>query len=191
MTTVHRDDGRPFDGPDTPVPEIPSASGGGRNGRSGRAWSGRDPRYRHPWLAAVLSFVMPGLGQVYVGYYREAFVNILVIASLVTLLAGGGTGDLEPLLGFFLVFYWLYQTVDAARRGTLYNLYLDGLAGAAGVPETPPPAADARLGGIVMITVGVLAFLNTMFHVPLGWLRQWWPLALVLLGAWMLRRGRG
>ena len=40
----------------------------------------RDPRSKSPALAAILS-MMPGLGQVYIGYYQRGFVHILVIAS--------------------------------------------------------------------------------------------------------------
>src|SRR5207247_139430 len=45
----------------------------------------RDTRSKSPALAAVLS-MMPGLGQVYVGYYQRGFVHAAVVATLVTLL---------------------------------------------------------------------------------------------------------
>jgi hypothetical protein len=41
-------------------------------------------------------------------------------------------------------------------------------------------------GGVLLVAVGVTLFLNTMFDVPLDWLAQWWPLALVGAGAWLI-----
>src|SRR5512144_11793 len=116
-----------------------------------------DSRYKSPALATLLS-LMPGLGQIYVGYYQQGFINILVVASLIALLHRG-VGAMEPLLGLFLAFYWLYNLVDAARRATFYNQALVGLS----PMELPggPKAADRRgalLGGILMVIVGALAF---------------------------------
>jgi len=41
----------------------------------------RDTRRKSPAIAAILS-MMPGLGQVYVGYYQRGFVHAVVVASL-------------------------------------------------------------------------------------------------------------
>ncbi|MDG2174809.1 MAG: hypothetical protein P8M72_01540 [Gammaproteobacteria bacterium] len=65
----------------------------------------RDPRRKSSFIAALLSFV-PGLGQVYVGYYRRGFINILVFGSVFSLLLSTG-GDLPftPLGIMFLIFF--------------------------------------------------------------------------------------
>ena len=44
-----------------------------------------DPRRKKPFLASVLS-IMPGLGQVYVGYYKQGFVNAITVALLISFL---------------------------------------------------------------------------------------------------------
>ena len=62
---------------------------------------------------------MPGLGQVYVGYYQRGFIHVLVAATIITLLANGAADALIPLLGLFLGFFWLYNMVDAYRRASL------------------------------------------------------------------------
>ncbi len=144
-----------------------------------------DPRSKSPVLAAVLS-LMPGLGQVYVGYYVHGFTNILVIASLITLLARG-IGDLEPLAGLFLAYYWLYTVVDAARRAAFYNQALVGL----GPMELPkdlqmPGSGGSLFGGIALIVLGGLALAYTRFNVSLAWLERWWPLALVIAGVYLI-----
>ncbi|MEE8246041.1 MAG: hypothetical protein V3S87_02130, partial [Alphaproteobacteria bacterium] len=84
-----------------------------------------DPRRKKPFLASFLS-IMPGLGQVYVGYYKRGFINAIVVAVLVTLLASGDLDSLIPLVAIFLGFFWLYHLVDAGRRAALYNQALAG-----------------------------------------------------------------
>jgi TM2 domain-containing membrane protein YozV len=44
-----------------------------------------DPRRKSPLFATFLS-AMPGLGQVYVGYYQRGFINAVVVGTLIALL---------------------------------------------------------------------------------------------------------
>ncbi|MCK4305137.1 MAG: hypothetical protein KAY24_12945, partial [Candidatus Eisenbacteria sp.] len=53
---------------------------------------------KSPGLAALCS-LMPGLGQIYVGYYRSGFLNILIVSGIITVLARGAAAGLEPFLG--------------------------------------------------------------------------------------------
>jgi hypothetical protein len=158
-----------------------------------------DPRRKSPALATIMS-LMPGLGQVYVGYYQQGFTNVLVVATIITLLAQSnhiGLNGMEPLLGVFLAFFWLYNLVDAGRRASFYNQALAGM-------EKPPLADELALptgggalaGGVALVLAGVIVFSNTMFGVSLEWLREWWPLGLVAIGGYLIyssirdRRGR-
>jgi hypothetical protein len=145
-----------------------------------------DPRKKSVMLAILLS-AMPGLGQVYVGYYDLAFKNILVICGLIALLATGAVHRLEPVVGLFMAFYWLHNLVDAGRRASFYNQALAGVR-PMDLPEDmkAPQRFGSLAGGILLIAVGLTLFANTMFDVPLDWLAQWWPLALVGVGAWLV-----
>jgi hypothetical protein len=146
-----------------------------------------DSRYKSPILATVLSLV-PGLGQVYVGYYQQGFVNIVVIAGLISLLAYDGLTDaLTPFLALFMVFYWLYNMVDAYRKSTFYNQALAGL-GPLEFPsgEQLPGMRGSLLGGVILIIVGGVALGYTRFGLPLAWIEHWWPMALILMGAYLL-----
>lgn len=150
-----------------------------------RGYIQEDPRSKSPVLAAMLS-LMPGLGQIYVGYYVQGFTNILVIASLIALLHHG-IGALTPLGGLFLAFYWLYNIVDASRRAAFYNQALAGL----GPMELPkdiemPGGGGALFGGVALIVLGGLALAYTRFNISLAWLEHWWPLALVIVGAYLI-----
>lgn len=171
-------------------------------GRKGQGWTlpELDPiarRRKVPALAAILS-LMPGLGQVYVGYYIRGFINIVVVASTITLLANGsGHGsdgefsrrafDVAPLLGLFLSFFWLYNMIDAWRIASLYNeALLAARSGEMKVDLPMPSAGGAMVGGIVLVAIGLLLFLNTMFGMSLDWLREWWPIAPIGFGIYLI-----
>lgn len=180
MTTAH----------DIPAPPAPPYE------NSARAFPGQrerfvdDPRRKSVMLAALLS-AMPGLGQVYVGYYPQGFANILTVCAAIGLLASGVGYRLEPVVGLFLAFFWLYNVVDAGRRASLYNQALSGLR-PMDLPEDGrvPVRFGSMAGGVALIVAGLVLFSNTMFGVPLDWLARWWPIALVAVGAWLVYADR-
>lgn len=146
----------------------------------------RDPRAKSPAAAALLSLV-PGLGQVYVGYYQRGFIHAVVAAGIITLLAGDVLGKLEPMFALFLVFFWLYNVIDAGRRAALYNQYLAGNP-AVGLPEDfrMPSAGGSIFGGACLIAIGFILLLHTRFGMPLDWTEQWWPVAPMIFGVYLL-----
>ena len=149
-----------------------------------------DPRKKSVMLAMLLS-AMPGLGQVYVGYYNLGFRNILVICGLVALVSTGGLHELEPVVGLFMGFFWLHNIVDAGRRASFYNQALAGLR-PMDLPEDmkAPQVLGSLAGGALLVAGGLLLFAHTMFRVPLDWLVQWWPIGLVAAGAWLIYADR-
>lgn len=148
-----------------------------------------DPRAKSPALAMVLS-LMPGLGQIYLGYYQHGFFNIVAVASIIAALASGRMPEyMLPLLGIFLAFFWLYNLVDAGRRASFHNQALAGL-GPLDIPENLKfyESGGSIAGGVVLIVLGVLFFAHTRLGMSLAWMEQWWPIALVLMGAYLLYR---
>ncbi len=149
-----------------------------------------DPRYKSPALATVLS-VVPGLGQVYIGYYRQGFINIIVVGTIISVLAGSQNGlwPLTPLLGFFLAFFWLFNLVDAARRAAFYNQALSGITTTDAPREFSLPERHGSLslvGGLLLIVAGAVILSHTLYGYSLEWLSHWWPLGLVLVGAYLV-----
>jgi hypothetical protein len=145
-----------------------------------------DPRRKSPVLALVLS-LMPGVGQIYVGYYQQGFTNALIVGSIIALLSANIVHGAEPLFGIFLAFFWLFNVVDAWRRATFYNNALAGI-GPATLPEdfAVTTGRGTLAGGVALVLVGVVALSNTLFGLPLDWLEKWWPLALIAVGAWLI-----
>jgi hypothetical protein len=147
-----------------------------------------DSRVRSPLIAGFLS-LLPGLGQIYVGYYQQGFLNILVVGSLISFMASDTLEGLVPLAGLFLVFFWLYNIVDAVRRAALFNQALAGLGPRELPRDVALPAGQGSLAaGVILVVVGVIALSHTLFNIPLDWVEDWWPLALVAMGGWLVFR---
>lgn len=149
-----------------------------------------DPRRKSPKFACFLS-LMPGLGQVYVGYYQRGFIHAGVVATLITLLATEELDELTPLAAVFLAFFWLYNIIDAGRRAALFN---EVLAGRTGV-ELPsdlmtPGLGGSVVGGVAIALVGAILLSRTAFGMSLAWLEAWWPVALILFGGYLVYKAR-
>lgn len=173
--------------PGAPQPRVtPPYPGQARAEWQERQYYPEDPRRKSPVLATVMS-VMPGLGQVYVGYYQQGFINVVVIATTITLIASGELRGAEPFLGLFLAFYWLYNIVDAGRRAAFYNQALAGIPPGKMPDEIKLPGTRGSFAaGVALIAAGLIFFSNTMFDVSLRWLEDWWPMGLVIAGAWLV-----
>lgn len=151
---------------------------------------------KSPFLAGLLS-LMPGIGQIYVGYYALGFVHIAVFVTTIFLLVRMSINSfsaLTPALGVFLGFFVVYNIVDASRRAVLYNLALDGVQGIQ-LPDMNASLPKLQLqgsvtGGAALIALGVVLLSNTLLGFSLDWLASWWPLGLVGLGAYLVAKAR-
>jgi hypothetical protein len=150
----------------------------------------RDPRAKSPALACILSAI-PGLGQIYVGYYPQGFIHAVSVGIVLSLAVSSAAGfALTPLLVIFLVFFWLYNIIDAGRRAALYN---QALAGGKEI-ELPrgfelPGFGGSIGGGAILIAAGVILLLHTLFGLSLDWVADWWPAAPIAFGAYLLFKG--
>ncbi len=145
---------------------------------------------KSPLVAALLS-CMPGLGQVYVGYYVQGFINVFVAGAAIATLASSLFRGAVPLIAISLAFFWLYQMIDANRRAHHYNRVMAGLGG----EEVPdgfgmPTAKGSMLGGAVLVIVGILFFMDLNFGISLEWIEKAWPLIIVLVGVYLIYKAR-
>jgi hypothetical protein len=146
-------------------------------------------RRKSPILSGLLS-LMPGLGQVYVGYYRRGFIHALVVASIITIVASGNVDALEPFFGLLLSFFWLYNVIDAARLASLYNDAVAGLGPDDLRHELVLVGRRGSIaGGALIVLVSFVLLLHTRFGMPLDWVRDWWPAIPLGLGAYLLIQG--
>ena len=145
---------------------------------------------KSPAMATWLS-LMPGLGQIYVGYYQQGFINMFVVAGTISMLASSFIKGAEPFFGVFLSFFWIFQMIDANRRANHYNRVMEGLGGEE-VPDgfSIPTSRGSMLGGAVLILIGVLFILDLNFDISMQWIENWWPLILVLVGVNLVYKAR-
>ena len=144
----------------------------------------RSSLYKSPTLASVLS-LFPGLGQVYIGYYQRGFAHSIVVALCMTML-NMGLGKLAPLVGLFLAFFWLFSVIDAGRRAALFNQAVEGVTALEMPKDLKLPAGGSLMGGLLLIAIGALLVAHTRYDYSLDWLQDWWPVALVLYGLYLI-----
>jgi len=179
--TDRRDD-RPQDASHAPPPPPPPPP---------PYYEQREVTVKSTAFAVILSAICPGLGFVYLGYYKEAFITVILFAAVVTGLSSGAASGLEPLFGIFLGFFYFYQLVDAGRRATLINKAARARAHGSDLDELPLPSPGGdRMAGVALIVVGAIALLHTKLGVSMRWLEDWWPLLLIGLGAYLFHKSR-
>jgi TM2 domain-containing membrane protein YozV len=133
---------------------------------------------KNPWIALLLSFLFPGVGQVYNGQIAKALALFAAFVGAIY-----GTAEINPFpFGFAIPFVYLFNLVDAYRSATLIN----DRALRRALPEEEE-VAESPAWGATLVAIGLLL----LFH-NLGWLRaaafqRWWPLLLIVAGALFLR----
>ena len=191
-------DGQP---PATPMAQPPAAQAPPASAPAGQQYYAppppvpgvrADPRAKSPALAGFLS-VMPGLGQIYTGYYTRGFVHAIVMASSISLIVHiassryfSGAEAFIPMVALFLAFFWFYNIIDATRRASMYNRYLEGKE------EIEMPRdlnfsglGGSLFGGLILMAVGFILLLSTRFDMSLDWIDEGWPLVPLLLGVYL------
>lgn len=129
---------------------------------------------RNPWVAVVLSFFVPGVGQVYNGQPAKAVVFLLAFAGAIY-----GTAEVNPFpFAFLIPFIFLFNLVDAYRGAVL-----GGDRGA----ETIEDMAESPAWGASLVVLGMLLLLHNLGWLHLGSLVRFWPVLLILAGAMFLR----
>ena len=142
---------------------------------------------KSPLLACLLS-LLPGIGQVYVGHYKLGFLHNIVFASTIMILSME-IEAIGPLFGIFLAFFFVYNIVDAGRRAALYNLALEGAEGIELPQEMDvklPSFGGSLAGGLALMVLGVLLLTNTLWGMSLAWVENWWPVAPIMMGAYLV-----
>jgi Domain of unknown function (DUF5668)/B-box zinc finger len=135
----------------------------------------------NPGLAMVLGFI-PGLGAVYNGQYAKAAIHVLIFGGLIAALNADLPGSFDAFLGIALGAFCCYMPIEAYRTAKARSL---------GEPE-PPNLLDGvgggrkPIGAFVLIGIGVLLLMGNFGWLQHDWFEKSWPLALVIIGGWLL-----
>ncbi len=137
-----------------------------------------------PGLAFVLGLI-PGVGAIYNGQYAKGIVHVVIFGLLITVTSSGDIHGLEPLFGLLIAIWYFYMPFEAyhtarkRQRGEVVDEF----------SSIFPMRTQHRgfpIGPVVLIALGVLFLLNTLDLVRFEQIVRWWPVALILLGAYML-----
>jgi hypothetical protein len=151
-----------------------------------RRYAGNDPRRKSSIITILLS-MLPGLGHAYVGYYKRGFIHFAIYGCAVSLHTSEQLDALAPLTFLFVPFFWVFTQIDAYRRAMLYNLTLDGVENAPLPDDFSSLGTGANMvGGVALTVIGLIALSNTQFGISLDWIENWWPVAPIALGAYLI-----
>jgi hypothetical protein len=155
------------------------------------AASGSGP---NPTVAGILAGFFPfGVGAVYTGQYAKGLAHLAIFGLLIAGCNVGNSDVLPAVCGIGLAFFYVYQIIDNVRSARAIQ---------AGQPAPDPYGLGATFGGgakvetskiplgaILLILIGVLFLLHTA-GLEFG-LNRFWPLLLIVAGAWMFARNWG
>ena len=138
-----------------------------------------------PGLAFTLGLIVPGVGAIYNGQYAKGLVHAIIWGLLVSILSSGSSGGLAPLFGVLIVVWVFYMAIEA---------YQTALKRRAGQPvdefssliDLHAQGSRFPAGAVLLIVVGVLLLLDTTDIIRLDRIMRYWPILLILLGAYML-----
>lgn len=159
----------PTDEPAAQVPPVPAPA-------SGASSPDLLAQQKSPPLAAVLSFILPGLGHLYTeSYHRSAMLfSSFVLAIFLA-------GRWWPFI-FLCIFLWFFGMFDSFREAQIVNL---------GGTRQPPPrerSGEGRLMfGVFLLVGGGILLLDNFGLVDFDWLfDDWWPAVVVLAGLYFI-----
>jgi hypothetical protein len=131
---------------------------------------------KSPPLAAVLSFILPGLGHLYTeSYQRSAMLFSSFVLSIFL------SGRWWPFV-FLCIFLWFFGMFDSFREAQLRNLGADA----------PEPDAQRRgegrlMFGVFLLVGGGMLLLDNFGLVDFDWFfEDWWPAIVVLAGLYFI-----
>lgn len=138
------------------------------------------PGDSRPGTAAALG-IIPGLGAVYNGEYIKALIHVVIFASLIAAMASDINSSLLAFVIVAFIAFCFYMPVDAYRVAKARS------TGEGAPPDLVHGPGRKPIGAIVLIGIGVLLLLANFGLLERDWFGKAWPVALVLLGAWLLK----
>jgi len=143
------------------------------------------PSAGSPPLAFFLG-IIPGVGAVYNGQYAKGLVHVLILGLIIAVLANDAAGGFEPLFGFLIPCFWFYMCFEAyhTAKARLEGRQVDefsSLTSHHGGRMSRFPMLAA-----ILILFGVVFLLNNLDILALRHVLRYWPVLLILAGAYML-----
>jgi len=165
----------------SPYQNGPQTGGPYAGGPGGR--SAATPIEGSPGLAFLLGLI-PGVGAVYNAQYVKAIVHVVVLGLLISILESGAGDGFEVLFGMLISIWYFYMPFEAYHTARKRNLGIPVDDFSSIVPRGRKTGFPA--GPVALIGLGVVFLLAQFDLLRIGTILRYWPLALILVGAWML-----
>jgi hypothetical protein len=143
------------------------------------------PIHTSPGLAFVLGFI-PGVGAIYNAQYLKGLVHAIIFGLLISMLDSIHNEAGAPFLGIILmvfVFYMPFEAYHTAKK-RVAGIPVEEFSSLMGPNNRI--ATRTPIGPIFLILIGVLFLLNTLGWLYFRDLARFWPVLLILAGAFML-----
>jgi TM2 domain-containing membrane protein YozV len=145
---------------------------------------GSTERNTSPALALLLGTI-PGVGAIYNGQYAKGLIHAVIFGLLISIISANDGSALAPLLGILIGVWWFYMVLEAyhtarKRREGLPVDEFSSLVNLRGSGER------SLFSAVILIALGLLFLLNTTGLISMEQLARYWPVLLIVAGAWML-----
>jgi hypothetical protein len=149
----------------------------------------------NPTVAGILAGFFPvGVGAVYAGQYAKGLAHLGIVVLMIIGLSANLPWYVDTVLGILLGFFYFYQIIDAVRSAKAVQMGQPapdpfGLSTTFGTGEKTD-TATVPMGAVILIGLGVLFLLHTM-GVWFFSMNRFWPVILIVIGAWLFARRWG
>jgi hypothetical protein len=132
---------------------------------------------KSPGIAVFLSFILPGVGQIYNGQPTKAFVFFFAFVGCIW-----GAVEAGPFpFAFLIPFTYLFCLIDAYRAADAVNARFLG-----GEQEKQEEPGEAPAWGVGLILLGLVLLLANLGLLDIEKLARFWPALLIILGGYFL-----
>jgi len=148
----------------------------------------------NPAVAGILAGFFPiGVGAVYTGQYTKGLAHLGIAVLLIVVISSDVPWYVKVFLAIAMGFFYFYQISDSIRTAKAIQ---------AGQPAPDPfglvqmfggggerlESTKVPVGAAILIGLGVLFLVNTVFDFSLG---KFWPLILIAIGVWLFAKHWG
>jgi len=146
------------------------------------------PRPLHTDVSPGLAFILgliPGVGAIYNAQYAKGVVHVVIFGLLISITSTPAARDVDPLFPFLIAIWYFYMPFEAYHTARKRQLS-EPVDEFSSIFPMRPKKSGFPMGPVVLIALGVVFLLSTLEVLRFEQIVRWWPVALIVLGAYML-----